>query len=80
MTIDNPVYTAELKVKGTPADIMDLFSTELSRKYNRASVSVRDEGDSVVFEVRAKDSVALRAHLLGLTKMLTVHEQMTMVK
>jgi tRNA threonylcarbamoyladenosine modification (KEOPS) complex Pcc1 subunit len=43
---------------------------------NRASWTLSKSNDELIFNVQAKDSVALRAVLNSITKLLTVYEKM----
>lgn len=72
------MYKATLFVEGNPKTLNESFKTELSREKGsnaRAKTTIKRQSDGVVFTVDAKDSVALRAQLLGLTKLLTVIEE-----
>jgi tRNA threonylcarbamoyladenosine modification (KEOPS) complex Pcc1 subunit len=67
-------YKAEIKVYGDPEKISKCFEPETNEK-NRANFSLKKEKDHVLFEINAKDSVALRATLNSITKLLTTYEK-----
>lgn len=52
------------------------FKPELkSMQTSRSSVEFENNKEGVVFNIKAKDSVALRATLTGITKLITVFEK-----
>ena len=66
---------ASIKVFGDEDKIMDCFKPELSDK-KRSNFSISKKEGYVLFKIDADDSVALRATLNGITKLLTVYEKM----
>ena len=68
-------YEALLKAYGSPRLITECVSPEKHVKDSvRAGFSMEKKKNHVVFRVKASDSVALRATLNSITKMLTVYE------
>ena len=67
--------TAEIKVYGDPKELCACFEPELTDK-KRANFRIIQREDHILFEVEAEDSVALRATLNGITKLITVYEKM----
>ena len=68
--------TAEIKVYGDPKIIYKCFEPELADK-KRSNFTITQKKDHVFFEIKAQDSVALRATLNGITKLITVYENLT---
>ena len=68
-------YEATIKVTQDPDIVYDCFSAEKKPKGDRADYTIRKEKDAVIFEIKANDSVALRATLSYIDKMLTVIEK-----
>ena len=66
---------AEIKVYGEPKKIIACFEPEL-RDEKRSNFKIIQKEDYVLFEVEAEDSIALRATLNGITKLITVYEKM----
>jgi len=57
-------------------DIVKLFAIEdKSFQNDRASYTLEQEGDELVFTVRASDFVALRAMLNAITKNLSIYKK-----
>lgn len=71
-------YSALLKVYGDSGKIAECFEPELNKK-NRAGIKLTKKENFVLFEIDAKDSVALRATLNSITKLLTVYEKIEKV-
>jgi len=67
-------YITSLKVYGDVDKIYESFQTEVNEK-DRSKLNIKKEKDYVLFEVEAKDSIALRATLNMITKLLTVYEK-----
>lgn len=67
-------YTATIKVTGDPEKITKCFEPEVNEK-NRANFIIKKEKDHVLFEINAEDSVALRATMNSITKLLTTYEK-----
>jgi len=65
---------AELKAYGDAEKIFVCFEPEVGEK-NRSSFKIKKEKDHVLFEITAEDSVALRATLNSITKLLTTYEK-----
>ena len=57
-----------------PEDLYKIFQPEISEK-DRSGFGIIKEKDCLKFEVKAEDSVALRATLNSITKLLTVYEK-----
>ncbi len=70
---------AEIKAIGNPEIIYDCFQTE-QKEQDRSRFKIKKEKDGVLFLVEANDSVALRATLNSITKLLTVYEKIRSVK
>ncbi|MFH1212140.1 MAG: KEOPS complex subunit Pcc1 [Candidatus Woesearchaeota archaeon] len=66
---------AKITVKHDGEKIRKLFAAEKEFENNRAGYSVAKKGKGAVFTIKANDSVALRAMLNSITKMLTVFEK-----
>ena len=67
---------ATITIQSDPA-ITQLFSCEDKKlSNNRASYTIKEKNGKILFEVEAKDAVALRATLTAITKTLTVYEKM----
>jgi tRNA threonylcarbamoyladenosine modification (KEOPS) complex Pcc1 subunit len=71
-------YSATISVSGAdPGKLEKLLSLESREGENdRASFTVSKEKDTVNIRVKADDSVALRATLVSITKILTIQERM----
>ena len=67
-------YTAELKAYGDVEKIFECFKPEVEEK-NRSAFKITKKKDYVLFEIDAEDSVALRATLNSISKLLTVYEK-----
>lgn len=67
-------YIASLRAYGDVDKIYESFQTEINEK-DRSKLSIKKEKDHVLFEIEAKDSIALRATLNMVTKLLTVYEK-----
>ena len=65
---------AEIKAFGDPKELYACFEPELNDK-KRANFKIIQKEDHLLFEVEAEDSVALRATLNGITKLITVYEK-----
>ena len=69
-------YTASIRVRcDDPETFMKAFSAEEDVKSGRATWELSRDGDDVEFRITANDSVALRAMLNSITKLLTVYEK-----
>ncbi|MBD3248932.1 hypothetical protein GF336_02700 [Candidatus Woesearchaeota archaeon] len=72
--------TAEIIVEtGEPEKLIDCFKPEI-KKGDRSKFDIKENERSVVFEVSAKDSTALRATLNSISKLLIVYEKINEVK
>lgn len=67
-------FTAQIIVKGDAEKIYRCIKPEMI-DYDRSSFTVKVEKDQLVFDVMAKDSVALRATLNSITQLLTIYEK-----
>ena len=68
-------YVSRIEAYGNPDKIIDCFNAEGEKKEDRSEISFEKKEDSVVFNVKAKDPVALRASLNSITKLLIVYEK-----
>jgi tRNA threonylcarbamoyladenosine modification (KEOPS) complex Pcc1 subunit len=71
-------YELEFKVFGDSKKLYDCFQPEILEG-NRANVELKKKDDHLLFKIKAKDSVALRAIINSITKLLTVYEKMVKV-
>ena len=68
-------YHALLRVYSDDTDkVYRSFEPELNEK-KRSNFKLKKEKDYVLFEIESEDSVALRATLNGITKLMTVYEK-----
>ena len=70
--------TAEIKAYGDAEKITSCFKPE-EGKQKRSKYTIKKQEDHVLFQIEAEDSVALRAIMNSITKLLTVHEKMEKV-
>ena len=68
-------YELDLKAFGDSKALFECFKPEIL-KGNRASVDLEKKEKYLLFKIKAKDSIALRAIINSITKLLTVHEKM----
>jgi tRNA threonylcarbamoyladenosine modification (KEOPS) complex Pcc1 subunit len=66
--------SAAIKVYGNPKEIHACFEPELADE-KRSNFKIIQKKDHVLFEIEAEDSVALRATLNSITKLITVYEK-----
>ena len=71
--------SAEIKVYGDPEEIYACFEPELADK-KRSNFKITKKKDHLLFEIEADDSIALRATMNGITKLITVYEKMSEIK
>jgi len=70
-------YLARLRVYKNPDMIYKCFCSESKTlRTNRSNYTIKKHKDYVEFDIKAKDSVALRATFNSIIKMLTVYEKM----
>lgn len=69
-------YESHITVKDPNKELYALFE-KYSETQDRSEVKVTHEKDCLIVSVTAKDSVALRASLNGVTKLFTVYEKMS---
>ena len=75
------IYSAKIKAYKNPAIIYKCFISESkSLKTDRSNYIIKKYKNYVEFEIEAKDSVALRATLNSITKVLTVYEKINKLK
>ncbi len=67
-------YELDLKVFGDSKTLYDCFQPEIL-KGDRASVELKQKKEYLLLKIKAKDSVALRAMINSIIKLLTVHEK-----
>jgi tRNA threonylcarbamoyladenosine modification (KEOPS) complex Pcc1 subunit len=72
-------YTAEIKVYGDAEKLARCFEPELGKKEGRSEFAVKKHKDHIAFEVLAADSVALRATLNSIAKLLAVYENIAKI-
>lgn len=79
MAHPSPNYSASISFKGAGAEKLEKLLALESREgeNDRAEFKVEKSGDSVTIRVSAADSVALRACLVSVTKILTIHERIS---
>jgi len=70
---------SQIKVFGDPKIIYECFQVE-QKEQDRSKFEIKKEKDGVLFLVEAKDSIALRATLNSITKLLTVYEKIKGIK
>lgn len=76
MSRPDKMLKAEITILKDIRDIEKLFASEEKEFDNkRASYKIITKQDSLVFDVSAKDSSALRAVLNSITKMLIIYEK-----
>ncbi len=70
------IYSARIRVYKNPDIIYKCFCSESkSLKTDRSDYTIKKYKDYIEFNIKAKDSVALRATLNSITKLLTVYEK-----
>lgn len=67
-------YHAEITLTEDIDNAYKCFLPEIAST-NRAKINLKKTKDKLVFEIDANDSVALRAMLNGITKLLDVYEK-----
>jgi tRNA threonylcarbamoyladenosine modification (KEOPS) complex Pcc1 subunit len=68
---------AEIRIYEDTETVKKLFQSELKEsKTDRASYAIEKKKDCLIFKIKAKDIVALRAMLNSITKILEVHEKL----
>jgi len=72
-------YEVNIKVLNAPKTLYDTFKPEILSG-DRAGVELKKTKEGLLFKIKAKDSVALRAILNSISKLLTVYEKMKSVK
>ncbi|MBW2977363.1 hypothetical protein KY331_00815 [Candidatus Woesearchaeota archaeon] len=70
---------AEIKAFGDPEVIYECFQSE-QKEQDRSRFKIKKEKEGVLFLVDADDSIALRATLNSITKLLTVYEKTGSIK
>jgi len=71
--------TAEIRAYGDPEKLYSCFKPELVDK-KRSDFEIKKKKNYLLFEIEAEDSVALRATMHGITKLLIVYEKVNKVK
>lgn len=75
------IYTAKIEVFEDPKKLVKCFGPELKKeKADRSSFTIKKKSKSLIFDIKAKDSVALRATLNSITKLCTVYEKIHELK
>ena len=67
-------YEADIKVLDAPKILYDCLKPEILDG-DRAGIELKKIREGLLLKIKAKDSVALRAMLNSITKLLTVHEK-----
>lgn len=70
---------ARIEVEGDAEKIYKAFKPELIKK-ERSEYTIKKFKNRVVFDITAKDPVALRATMNAITQMLTVYQKMKGIK
>lgn len=73
------MYSARITA-GSPDLVIKCFSQEEKNIQGRAEYSVKKSGGNAVFEIKARDSTALRTALNSITKILTTIEKTKEIK
>jgi tRNA threonylcarbamoyladenosine modification (KEOPS) complex Pcc1 subunit len=69
-------YRSSIVVAGDADKILECFKADdHAHKTDRSSYTISKEDDAVIFSIVADDSVALRATLNSITKLLTVFDK-----
>ena len=67
---------ATITVRKNCADVEKLFRVELQHlQQERSGVTLTKKKQTLSFQIKAKDSIALRSTMNGITKLLTVYEK-----
>ena len=75
------IYSAKIRVYKNPVIIYKCFVSESKNlKTHRSSYTIKKRKDYIEFNIKANDSVALRATLNSITKLLTVYEKIEGLK
>lgn len=74
------MYNATITTDIDPKLIEKCFAPEDKQIKGKASYTVKRNSNNIVFEIKAKDSIALRTATNSITKMLTVIEKMRSIK
>ena len=75
------IYSAKIRAYKNPAIIYKCFISESKNlKTNRSSYTIKKRKDYVEFDIKANDSIALRATINSITKLLTVYEKIEGLK
>lgn len=72
-------YELDLKVFGDSKTLYDCFKPEIL-KGDRVSAELKKKKGYLLFKIKAKDSIALRAIINSITKLLTVYEKIRRIK
>jgi len=72
-------YELELKVFGDSKKLYECFQPEIL-KGDRASVELKQKKEYLLLKIKAEDSVALRAMMNSVSKLLTVYEKMKKIR
>lgn len=74
------IYSVLLEVKGDAKELYKCFIPERRLKEDRATLKITKLRGKLQFKIEAKDSVALRATINSVTKLLSVYEKMKAIK
>ena len=72
------IYKSSISIEDKEKKIYDIFKN-LGEEQDRSIVEYEHDGENLLILVSATDSVALRASLNGVTKLLTVYENMSKI-
>jgi tRNA threonylcarbamoyladenosine modification (KEOPS) complex Pcc1 subunit len=72
-------YTAQITLQDPDSVVAKAFSAEDKDFNGRASYTVEHKQGRTIFNITSQDSVTLRAACNAITKLLTVHENITKV-
>ncbi|MBW2982102.1 hypothetical protein KY343_04435 [Candidatus Woesearchaeota archaeon] len=67
-------YELDLKVFGDSKKLFECFQPEIL-KGDRAAVDLKQKDKYLLLKIKAKDSIALRAMMNSISKLLTVYEK-----
>jgi len=68
-------YELEFKAFGDSKALFECFKPEILKR-DRATVDLKEKKDHLLFEIKAKDPIALRATMNSISKLLAVYEKM----
>jgi tRNA threonylcarbamoyladenosine modification (KEOPS) complex Pcc1 subunit len=69
--------TASITTEQPYDKMRQLFAAELARTHERSTITLNNKDGRAAFDVKAKDTPALRAALNTITSVLAIHEKTT---